>query len=386
MRRVCEYVAERKETSKAGSVLILRFFHNYFPAEIASSLRTSRQAVEIWLLNARRESRLFLEDPDALKLIDRRKPGLRRAAPRSRRAGSEQSSDITCELRDCATRDEWRDLYESGSGQSIACARLAHLVSCGSWLETVNELLGLPSSAERYPFESSDSGAPPSDVGGPPGASGSGSSQSEIGKRLRRRRRETIEHRPQELRIAVNGFFVGGQKVGLPVNELTLELNLEEQISFVEVFSEQGLLLSHFKVTPPTDGEIQQREEVEFGEGRALELAVSYGGTQRFDAATGTLKVCFVLANRGDDPLKVPIKVQVDDLKSDLGAISASGSTNGLTGVGAIWDISEAVMGNQIPPRSSSGPFRLSFHVAANAKAPRFKMEPPDLTVASRLR
>jgi RNA polymerase sigma factor (sigma-70 family) len=69
LRRVCEYAARRKETSKAASVLILRFFHIYFPAEIARVLCTTRHAVEIWLINARRESRLYLEDPTALKLI-----------------------------------------------------------------------------------------------------------------------------------------------------------------------------------------------------------------------------------------------------------------------------------------------------------------------------
>src|SRR6266545_6476147 len=69
LRRVCEYASQRKETSKAASVLILRFFHLYFPSEIASVLRTTKYAVATWLLTARRESRLYLEDPTALKVI-----------------------------------------------------------------------------------------------------------------------------------------------------------------------------------------------------------------------------------------------------------------------------------------------------------------------------
>lgn len=47
LRQVCQYAVHRKETSKAASVLILRFFHFYFLAEIAKILRTTRQAVEI---------------------------------------------------------------------------------------------------------------------------------------------------------------------------------------------------------------------------------------------------------------------------------------------------------------------------------------------------
>jgi len=39
LRRVYQYACARKETSKAGSVLILRFFHGYYPSEIAKLLR-----------------------------------------------------------------------------------------------------------------------------------------------------------------------------------------------------------------------------------------------------------------------------------------------------------------------------------------------------------
>ncbi len=37
LRLICQYTCARKETSKAGSVLILRFFHGYYPSEIAAS-------------------------------------------------------------------------------------------------------------------------------------------------------------------------------------------------------------------------------------------------------------------------------------------------------------------------------------------------------------
>src|SRR5215210_6141597 len=35
LRQVCNYACARKDTSKAGSVLILRFLHGYYPGEIA---------------------------------------------------------------------------------------------------------------------------------------------------------------------------------------------------------------------------------------------------------------------------------------------------------------------------------------------------------------
>src|ERR671927_1558041 len=63
LRQVCHYACLRKESSKAGSVLILRFMHGYYPGEIARVLRSSREAVEERLRAARVEARQFLEDP-----------------------------------------------------------------------------------------------------------------------------------------------------------------------------------------------------------------------------------------------------------------------------------------------------------------------------------
>jgi RNA polymerase sigma factor (sigma-70 family) len=328
LRRVCEYASRRKETSKAASVLILRFFHVYFAVEIARVLNTTRHAVEIWLLNARRESRLYLEDPTALKLIG--KTEVAKKVVRLPQRSTVISSDIFRELcetifasrqGDCLNRDQLRQLYESE--KTIECERLAHTVSCPNCLEIVNDLLGLSSLNERYKMESPDIDHTPPGEGGPPATSGGNGDAGEMGSRLRQRRRETIEHRPKELRIAVNGFFVGRQKIGMPFNELALKLNVEEKISFIEIFSEQGLLLSHFAVTPPTDGELEQREAVEFGEGRALEIAVS------FNTQWPTLNIVYrdplvaqlqdVVIEAGNDPINAALDSHDGDRVDDFG-------------------------------------------------------------------
>src|SRR5713226_9484072 len=62
LRRVCQYASLRKQTSKAGSVLILRFFHGYYPGEIALIAKSSRQGVEKRLKLARLEAKLYLDD------------------------------------------------------------------------------------------------------------------------------------------------------------------------------------------------------------------------------------------------------------------------------------------------------------------------------------
>ena len=95
---------------------------------------------------------------------------------------------------------------------------------------------------------------------------------------------------------------------------------------------------------------------------------ILYAGEQHFDNSTDTLKVCLAVGNRGDTPIRVPIKVEVKEIKSLLGAVSILDSTNGLTGTGAIWDISRSVTGSEIPPRTNSNSFCLSFHIATAAK------------------
>src|SRR5689334_22416471 len=69
LRQICQYACARKESSKAGCVLILRFFHGYYPSEIAEVLRVTRKAVDRYLLIARRESKLYLSDITALKFM-----------------------------------------------------------------------------------------------------------------------------------------------------------------------------------------------------------------------------------------------------------------------------------------------------------------------------
>src|SRR5215510_6391947 len=69
LRQVCHYACLRKENSKAGSVMILRFFHGYYTSEFAEVIRAPRKTVYEWLQIARREAKLFLEDPHSLKFI-----------------------------------------------------------------------------------------------------------------------------------------------------------------------------------------------------------------------------------------------------------------------------------------------------------------------------
>lgn len=94
------------------------------------------------------------------------------------------------------------------------------------------------------------------------------------------------------------------------------------------------------------------------------QIALLYGGAESFNNMTGTLSIDLELANRGDRPMKIPIKIEVVDVSSAMGSVTILNATNGLKGPGAIWDISRSVTGNQLAPGSATNnSFPLLFHL-----------------------
>jgi RNA polymerase sigma factor (sigma-70 family) len=275
LRLICRYACERKESSKAGSVLILRFFRGYYPSEIARILLTTRPVVARWLQVARAEARLYLEDPGALTFLSKQpKPDIEPGGH------IQETKDFLKELvdstsrrsGDCFSLSQIKGLYAPKASNGIDCATLAHLVSCPRCLDEVNGILALPRLAERYPTDTIDRDKP----------SGGGGSGGGLRDRIRkggRRLKETFEHRPKELRIAANGYIVGSQKVSSDVSEQEVSLNLTEPLSFIEVFSEQRLKLLSLGVTPPPEGPFDQQTKVALSDDRALEASVKFTGS-----------------------------------------------------------------------------------------------------------
>ncbi len=280
LRRICYYASLRKETSKAASVLILRFFHGYYPSEIAGVLRSSRRAVDEWLGIARREAKLFLTDPGALRFMTR-VPGIEPSTVNF----TQTSEELLHELREQIFRSRHRAclpvkhlerLYRAEGGGTVDRESLAHIVSCPRCLGEVNRLLDVSPLSDRHPPDMLGPDSPRSGGRGGGRVEWSGGGREEFKRRSERRLKEIREHRPQELRILVNGFNLGSQKVGAELSEQTLNINIDERIGFVEVVSEQGIRLMFFNVGPPPDGAVEQRAWVEFSEGRTLEAALDF--------------------------------------------------------------------------------------------------------------
>jgi len=296
LRRVCRYACLRKQSSRAGSVLILRYFHGYHLSEIAAVLRGTFQAVRQQLTFARNEARLFLENPQALKILQHPPPG-----KTSTSNGVCSADKLLLELRqaifascqgDCIRNEVFSRLYAQGFISTADNSTLAHIVSCPRCLDQVNARLGLPLLAERHPADTlgpnndwRDGTRGPRDSGG----SGSAAPSRRRGKteaekisgaflvQCRRRATELFEHYPRELCVAVNGHVLGSQSVSSPVSRLRLDVTIAEELNFVEVLSEDRTRLLVMPIEPPPHGEPVQYRRLHLSENRSLEVSFHYG-------------------------------------------------------------------------------------------------------------
>lgn len=296
LRRVCRYACLRKQSSRAGSVLILRYFHGYHVSEIAQILRANSEAVRQQLTLARNEARLFIEDPRALKFLQ--------SAPAAAAAATNAvcpADRLLLELRatifdscedECLDRESIASLYADNLINTAANSTLAHIVSCPNCLDEVNARLGLPCLAERHPADTlgpnndwRDGTRGPRDPGGSGsaipsrrrGTNGEAKISGAFLQRCRRRATELFEHYPRELCVSVNGHVLGSQSVSSHVSRLRVDVTIAEDADFVEVLSEERVRLLLMPIHPPPDGEPVQTRVVRLSEGRSVEVMFRYG-------------------------------------------------------------------------------------------------------------
>lgn len=271
LQQICSYACARKESSRAGSVLILKYFHEFLATEIAAIIKSSRHCVDQLHALARREVKLFLNEPERLRFVataNAGRPAVKRlVSGGDLMTGIRQTIFLSCQGV-CPGGEELREIYSSGKTETLTTPKLAHIVSCPSCLEFVNTLLGFPSLASRYQPGSVDSDRPPRDGNGGGGGVSGGGGPIDVKKRLGRHLRAISEHKPQELRIAVNGRQVSSLKISSDVTELDLSLSADERVEFIDITSEQGVLLLF--LSSGNGSEAEQWAWIELSEGRTL--------------------------------------------------------------------------------------------------------------------
>src|SRR5215211_5413542 len=131
LHQICTYACSRKESSRAGSVLILRFFHEYFPTEIAGVLNSSRHCVDQWQRLARQEAKLFMNEPGRLRFVN-----AKAQARQGRVRYIRSDRDLMLELRqmifnsrkgNCLSPQELEQAYANGSSDALTTQKLAHI-------------------------------------------------------------------------------------------------------------------------------------------------------------------------------------------------------------------------------------------------------------------
>jgi RNA polymerase sigma factor (sigma-70 family) len=300
LQQICQYVCERKETSKSASILILRFFLGYFPREISKIIRCQDRAVRDLLMTARREVKLYLNSPEQLKFFNGN-IGSGKNSVDGQKTGDgfkwNSTDNLLQELRttifrsrqhECLSPEQIQKFYDDETpSNALDCATLAHVVSCIGCLEHINRILQLPPLLDRFPTDmlgpdSKRNGSDDGDGSATGSVSGSSAKSSSAGSAShsraisQQRLMQAFEHRPQELSVSVNGFIIGSLKISGETNELILNRNGDEPVEFIEVFSEQGIRLLFFEPgSPACDG--RQDYCIELSNGRKLQVEFNPG-------------------------------------------------------------------------------------------------------------
>jgi RNA polymerase sigma factor (sigma-70 family) len=243
---ICEYACLRRKTSHAASVLILRFFCGYYPSEIVKLIHSTPAAVNKLIENARLEAKAYLTRPGSLTFIEQ--PIRTTTASRSL---PDHPTELFIELRrrifaypegDCFPPKELRERYVAGAEPKRFSKReFAHLVSCSTCLDEANETLGLDKLAKRFPL----GGDAPEGRNGPP-APPQGGGDKALG--LRRKLKQTFEHRPAKLEVSVNGEVRGAQLITSSRSKFQIKLRPLSEPQFVELLSEQGVRLLYLEL------------------------------------------------------------------------------------------------------------------------------------------
>jgi DNA-directed RNA polymerase specialized sigma24 family protein len=159
LQRIASYLIWRKESLKSASMLILRYFHGYYPDEIMRiALVKRRNAVETALCEAREEVRLYIADPDRFHKAHLANPP--EVIPLSSTLSSEQfilalQKIVFSSCRtECLPEEVLLASYKADHHEPIERRLLAHIVSCKHCLRLVSGFFQMAPPSERIPEES----------------------------------------------------------------------------------------------------------------------------------------------------------------------------------------------------------------------------------------
>lgn len=277
---VVDFLCWRKTAAKSASMLLLRFFHGFFPSEIMQIARAPRKAVDDGIASAKLEVKAYIAEPGVLKL----KP--HGAQPASLRVATPANSfeEFMPQMMhvvfassggECLSSAALEERYNNRHSTPIECWLLSHIVSCPQCLDRVVGHLNLPPRGSR-PLEDV--------LGYAPKAEAASSKAPSVSRRAvmrsmaggRERYREVLEHRPSRIILTVDGEQVASRDVSSSINELTIDLKTNDMPELIEVLSERTLLLTVPVVSMPPEVGPVHRVEAGLSEGRRVTLTLNF--------------------------------------------------------------------------------------------------------------
>jgi DNA-directed RNA polymerase specialized sigma24 family protein len=286
LKIICEFVCQRKNTSRASSIFILRFFMGYFPSEVMKVAQLTRVGVDKSIQFVRRETQLHLNRPEGPRSVvsqDRSDVLSSKAVDDSHALFLELHRTIfsSC-MGTCFSPSALEKRYRGGPSVRFTTLELAHIVSCKNCLNRANSILGLPLLEERSPDDTigRDNSSGSGGVDAPRLSLSSGTKRTAGPKERRaldRKARGVLEHRPESLEISVNGDTRTSQRITAEVSEFHLKLSRTEAPEFIEIFSEQRIRLMYLHVMEPTSHPgLEQHQRIDLSDGRSLDLTLSF--------------------------------------------------------------------------------------------------------------
>jgi DNA-directed RNA polymerase specialized sigma24 family protein len=235
----CDFACYRKESSLAAGILILRYFHGFYPGEICLLLNAKRKPVYRWIERGRTETKAYLQAPYELSGYEKpaHERGLSIASPNVLLAWLRDQVFHSC-MTDCSVLAEYPD--------ELGIKELAHLVSCKTCLERRGRKMDLAYVSQRMADDISDR-----DDGKPQGG-GMGKilplhrdrklSKKDILRRVYARQQEIFEHRPKEISLAFDGLLRATLLVNAPTNTLYVSIDKKQILDAIAIQSEQEIV------------------------------------------------------------------------------------------------------------------------------------------------
>jgi DNA-directed RNA polymerase specialized sigma24 family protein len=281
LRSILAYLLWRKDSAKFASIFLLRFFHGFYPEEIATICVATRHSIDLSLRHARAEVKSYLLDPRSMEVPGRRRmPDLDHpniAVPAHEFVHELRRQMLSAARDACPNPAELERIYQPSHQRSLDCGVLAHIVVCEPCIEKVTSLCGAPPPSARSMEDSL--GAASRSKQSRKSSSGEKATVARILTEGKRRFREILEHHPTGLMIALNGDGLAVRDVSSKRAVLRVEVQSIEKLELVEVFSEQRtLLLSLPILAKPPFQPPQLRHQVCLSAHRTLTLQVDFTG------------------------------------------------------------------------------------------------------------